>query len=312
MKNVFLLFVMLLSHVTIANVSKVYIAVENESLSSTPVHGTALWSTYIGTGKLAFARGYNYKMKIEYSGVIPPGTIKVSNAFATVSNVVQSGRIFTFNLKIPETTPRLETFQIGYFKSGTALLYAINCEVVEIGKLFSMLVKDTTNTMMVAFAPKSDQLLSMTFIKGTGRKDFSFNGSNLKSIAFFHAIGSGQSSGLFFNSGSFQSGGETNFTIKATVSTVPASGGKIASDVLSRVIDAAADKLYPWVTYKYARMLGGGTGIQQSGSSSGSGTSGGTITVAPVLFEVLPGQTITLPAGTSGFNNFLSAGYNIN
>lgn len=111
---------------------------ENESLSSTPVHGSALWSNYIGSGRLAFAGGYNYKMKIEYSGVIPPGTIKEINAFATVSNVVQSGRIFTFNLKTPETTPRLETLQIGYFKSGTALLYAVNWEVVRRNQFYNL------------------------------------------------------------------------------------------------------------------------------------------------------------------------------
>jgi hypothetical protein len=312
MKKLLILFSMLLCQFTMASISKVYIAVENEALSTVPVHGTTSWSTYIGTSKLAFAKGYRYKMKIEFSGTVPPGTIKVSNSFASVSSIVQSGKIFTFNLTIPVTVPRLSTFQIVHFNSSTNVISGINCEVVEIGKLFSLLVRDTTNTMMVGMAPKSDQLLSMTFIKNTGRKDFTFHGSDLSSIVFHHAVNGGQASGLIFNSGSFQSGGQTNFKLVSTVTTVPNSGGTILSDFLSRIIDSAADKLYPWVTYKYARMLGGATGIQQPGNVTGGGTIGGPITTAPALFEVLPGQTISLPAGTSGFNNFLSAGYNIN
>ena len=308
MKNVLLLALMLFSNILMANVNKVYIAVESEALSATPIHGTTSWSNYIGAGKLAFAKGYTYKMQIEYSGLIPPGTIKASNTSAIVSQVVQSGKIFTFQLSIPETITRLSLFQIGYNKSGTTLSFIIPCEVVEIGALFSMTVKDTTNTLMVSYAAKSDQLMSMTFIKNTGNKYFSFYGSNLQHLKFNHSLSSGQSFGLIFNAGSFQSNSTSQFSLLTMVSGVPASGGKLTADVLSRLIDTAADKHYPWVTYRYARRMPGVTGNQVISTSSGSGT----LTSATTLFEVLPGQQSTLPSGTSGFHNFLSAGYNIN
>ncbi len=179
MKNKLIIFFMLLSHQLMANVNKVFIAVESEALSTTPIHGSASWASYIGVSKLAFAKGYSYRMKIEYSGIIPPGTIKASNSSATISNVIQSGNTFTFNVTIPEITSRLSTFQIGYNKSGSTLSFIIPCEVVEIGTLFSMTVKDTTNTMMVSYAAKTDQLTSIIFIKNTGNKYFTFYGNNL-------------------------------------------------------------------------------------------------------------------------------------
>lgn len=299
---------MVFSNLLMANVNRVYIAVESQALSATSVNGNTSWSNYIGAGKSAFAKGGMYKMKIEYSGLTPPGTIKASNTFADVSQVVQSGKIFTFQLFIPETTTRLSSFQIGYNKGGTTLNFTIPCEMVEIGTLFSMIVKDTTNTLMVAYAAKTDQLLSMTFIKNTGNKYFSFYGTNLQYLKFNHSLSSGQSLGLIFTAGSFQSSITSQFSLLTMVSGVPASGDKLTADVLSRLIDTAADKHYPWVTYRYARRMPGVTGNQVISTSSGSGT----LTSATTLFEVLPGQQSTLPSGTSGFHNFLSAGYNIN
>ncbi len=308
MKNVLLVIFLLLRFQTMANVSKVYIAVESDALSTTPIHGSGSWASYIGVSKLAFATGYSYKMKIEYSGIIPPGTIKASNSSASISNVIQSGATFTFNVTIPALSSRLSTFQIGYNKGGSTLSFIIPCEVVEIGTLFSMTVKDTTNTMMVSYAVKTDQLTSMIFIKNTGNKYFTFYGSNLQNLKFNYSSGSGQASGLIFNSGSFLAGNSTQFSLHASVTATPVSGGKLTTDVLWRLIDNAADKHYPWVTYRYAKRMTGGTGNQMLSTSSGSGT----LSTGTLLFEVLPGQQTNLPEGTSGFHDFLSAGYNIN
>lgn len=308
MKKLLFLIYMLVSMVSSANVSKVYIAHSSETLGTVPVHGTSGWSAYIGLGKLAFAKGNSYKMKIEYSGVIPPGTIKVSNSSALISNVVQAGNVFTFTLSVPAATARLSTFQIGYFKSGTALNYPINCEVIETGKLFSMVVKDTTNTLMVTFTPKKDNLVQLTFNKGTGSKDFMFYGSQLEHIEFSGSLANVNSFGLTYGTSAFQSGGTTAFTLKTTVSTVPVSGGKLTDHMLSLLIDNAADKHYPWATYKYAQKMEGMLSAPTSTGNSG----GGVISTGTLQFEVLPGTVIPLANGLSGFYNFLSSGFNIN
>ncbi len=308
MKKLLFLIYMLVSMVSSANVSKVYIAHSSEALGTVPVHGTSSWSAYIGLGKLAFAKGNSYKLKIEYSGVIPPGTIKVSNSSALISNVVQAGNVFTFTLSVPAATARLSIFQIGYFKSGTALNYPINCEVIETGKLFSMVVKDTTNTFMVTFAPKSDKLLQMTFIKGTGNKEFMFYGSQLEHIKFNAGLPNVHSSGFTYGSSAFQSGGPTTFTLKAAVAIVPVSGSKLTDHMLSLLIDNAADKHFPWATYQYAQKM---EGVLIAPSPMGN-SGGGIISAGTLQFEVLPGTIIPLVNGYSGFYNFLSSGFNIN
>ena len=307
MKNAILLAIMLLSIAASANISKVFVCAENESFSTTPVHGSSSWTTYIGTSKLAFARGYTYKIRIEYSGLIPPGTIDINNASGIISSVERSGNTFSFKLAIPLVTDRLSVFQIGYKKAGATIQNPIPCEVVEIGKLYSMTLQDSTNTTMAAYAAKSQTLASLQFAKQTGKKYFRFYGSDLGNIGFNSSLTSGLAMGLLFNAASFVSVDNTNFKLTATAGTVSATGGKLAEHILGRLIDTAADKLYPWVTYKYAaRMAGEITNV------SGTIPGGGVISGTAISFSLLPGQIVVLPPTTNGFHDFMSANYTVN
>ena len=307
MKNAILLAIMLFSLATSANISKVFVCAENESFSTTPVHGTTSWTTYIGTSKLAFARGYTYKMKIEYSGLIPPGTIATNNNFASVNSVERSGNTFTFKIVIFSTSDRLSTFQVGFRKTGILINYPIACEVVEIGKLYSMTLQDSTNTTMVVFAAKSQTLASLQFAKQTGKKYFRFYGSDLGNIRHNSSLTSGQAMGLLFNASSFASVDNTNFKLTATAGTVSATGGKLADHILGRLIDTAADKHYPWVTYKYAaRMAGEITNILVTIPS------GGVLSGTAFSFSLLPNQIVILPSSTFGVHDVMSATYTVN
>ena len=306
MKNSFLLAFLWFSLTASANVSKVFICAENESFSTTPIHGTSSWATYIGSSKLAFAKGYTYKMKIEYSGLIPPGTIVINNNFAVVNSVERSGNTFAFKFMIPSTSSRLSTFQIGYRKTGNTLQFPIACEVVEIGKLISMTLQDSSNTTMATLGPKSTKLLALQFIKQTGKRHLRFYGNTLGNIRFNHSLTGGQAMGLTFNSASYTAVDNTNFKLTATVGSVNATGGQLAEHILGRLIDNAADKHYPWVTYKYAARLEGDTAI-----GSTSTATEGTLSSA-VFFTVLPGQTIILPLATAGYHDFITATYSVN
>ena len=298
---------MLFSLATSANISKVFVCAENESFSTTPVHGTTSWTTYIGTSKLAFARGYTYKMKIEYSGLIPPGTIATNNNFASVNSVERSGNTFTFKIVIFSTSNRLSTFQVGFRKTGILINYPIACEVVEIGKLYSMTLQDSTNSTMVALAAKSQTLASLQFAKQTGKKYFRFYGSDLGNIRHNSSLTGGQAMGLLFNAASFASIDNTNFKLTATAGTVSATGGKLADHILGRLIDTAADKHYPWVTYKYAaRMAGEITNILVSIPG------GGVLSGTAFSFSLLPNQIVILPSSSFGYHDFMSATYTVN
>lgn len=298
---------MLFSVAASANISKVFVCAENESFSTTPVHGTTSWTTYIGTSKLAFARGYTYKMKIEYSGLIPLGTIATSNSFASVNSVERSGNTFTFKIVIFSTSERLSTFQVGFRKTGTFINYPISCEVVEIGKLYSMTLQDSTNSTSEMFVPKTQTLVSLQFAKQTGKKYFRFYGSDLGNIRFNSSLTSGQAMGLLFNAASFASIDNTNFKLTATAGTVSATGGKLADNILGRLIDTSADKHYPWVTYKYAaRMAGEITNILVSIPS------GGVLSGTAFSFSLLPNQIVILPSSTFGVHDFMSATYTVN
>jgi hypothetical protein len=307
MKNAVLLAIMLLSVAASANTSKVFVCVENESFSSTPIHGTTAWTTYIGASKLAFAKGYTYKIRIEYSGILPPGTIGISNASGTISAIERIGNTFSFKLTIPMATERLMTFQIGYKKTSTTITYPISCEVVEIGKLYSMTLQDSTNTTMAGFVPKSTTLVALQFAKQTGKKHFRFYGSNLGNIRFNTSLSGGQAMGLVFNSTSYAMVDNTNFKLTATTGNVSTTGGQLAEHILGRLIDTAADKHYPWVTYKYAKRMDGAVT-----NESVTNPSGGVISASAISFSLLPGQTVLLPSTTSGYHDFMSAAYTVN
>ena len=307
MKNTFLLAFLWFSLTTSANVSKVFICAENESFSTTPIHGTSSWATYIGSSKLAFAKGYTYKIKIEYSGLIPPGTIVINNNFAIVNSVERSGNTFAFKILIPSTSDRLSTFQIGYRKTGNTLQFPIACEVVEIGKLYSMTLQDSTNTTMAAFATKSTTLLALQFAKQTGKKYFRFYGIDLGNARFNHTTLAGQAMGLLFGANSYTAVDNTNFKLTATAGSVSTTGGKIADHILGRLIDTAADKHYPWVTYKYAKRMDGAVT-----NESVTNPSGGVISASAISFSLLPGQTVLLPSTTSGYHDFMTATYSVN
>lgn len=307
MKNSILLAFLWFSLTTSANVSKVFICAENESFSTKPIHGTSSWTTYIGSSKLAFAKGYTYKIKIEYSGLIPLGTIVINNNFAVVNSVERSGNTFAFKIVIPSTSDRLSTFQIGYIKTGNTLQFPIACEVVEIGKLYSMTLPDSTHSMSEEFVWKTQKLVSLQFAKQTGKKYFRFYGSDLGNIRFNSSLTSGQAMGLLFNAASFASIDNTNFKLTATAGTVSATGGKLSDHILGRLIDTAADKHYPWVTYKYAvRMAGEITNILVSIPS------GGVLSGTAFSFSLLPNQIVILPSTTLGVHDFMSATYTVN
>ena len=307
MKNTFLLAFLWFSLTTSANVSKVFICAENESFSTTPIHGTSSWTTYIGSSKLAFAKGYTYKIKIQYSGLIPLGTIVINNNFAVVNSVERSGNTFAFKILIPSTSDRLSTFQIGYRKTGNTLQFPIACEVVEIGKLYSMTLQDSTNTTMAAFATKSTTLLALQFAKQTGKKYFRFYGIDLGNARFNHTTLAGQAMGLLFGANSYTAVDNTNFKLTATAGSVSTTGGKIADHILGRLIDTAADKHYPWVTYKYAKRMDGAVT-----NESVTNPSGGVISASAISFSLLPGQTVLLPSTTSGYHDFMTATYSVN
>jgi hypothetical protein len=307
MKNAILLAIMLLSIAASANISKVFVCAENESFSTTPVHGTSSWATYIGTSKLAFARGYTYKIRIEYSLFLPPGTIRISNSDGIISTIERSGNTFSFKLAIPLVTDRLSVFQFGYSKTSAIIMHPISSEVVEIGKLYSMTLQDSTNTTMVGFVPKTRTLASLLFAKQTGKKYFRFYGSDLGNIRHNSSLTSGQAMGLLFNAASFASVDNTNFKLTATAGTVSATGGKLADHILGRLIDTAADKHYPWVTYKYAaRMAGEITNILVTIPS------GGVLSGTGFSFSLLPNQIVILPSTTFGYHDFMSATYTVN
>lgn len=307
MKNAVLLAIMLLSVAASANITKVFVCNENETFSATPIHGTTAWTTYIGSSKLAFARGYTYKIRIEYSGILAPGTIGISDGSGTISAIERIGNTFSFKLTIPMATERLMTFQIGYKKTGATIQNPIPCEVVEIGKLYSMTLQDSTNTTMAAFSPKTTTLLMLQFAKQTGKKYFRFYGSDLGNARFNHTTQAGQAMGLLFGTNSYTAVDNTNFKLTATAGSVSTTGGKIAEHILGRVIDSAADKHYAWVTYKYAKRMDGAVTNETITIPSG-----GAISASAVSFSLLPGQIVTLPSTTAGYHDFLSASYSVN
>ena len=64
MKKAVLILFILVSYLSSANVAKVYVSHASEPLGTTPIHGTLSWTSYIGTGKLAFVKGNSYKLKV--------------------------------------------------------------------------------------------------------------------------------------------------------------------------------------------------------------------------------------------------------
>ena len=107
MKKVLFVIILFLvsSYASKAAVSRVFVALSNEALSTVPVQGNLTWSTYLGTSKLAFAKGYTYLIKIEFSsGSL--GTFKSSSTQATISGLVKSGTTYQFNLAISPNSPR--------------------------------------------------------------------------------------------------------------------------------------------------------------------------------------------------------------
>jgi predicted outer membrane repeat protein len=113
--------------------------------------------------------------------------------------------------------------------------------------------------------------------------------------------------GLLFNASSFALVDNTNFKLNATAGTVSATGGKLADHILGRLIDTAADKHYPWVTYKYAARMDGGIT-----NTSVTIPSGGAISGTAISFSLLPNQIVILPSTTSGYHDFMSATYTVN
>jgi hypothetical protein len=170
-----------------------------------------------------------------------------------------------------------------------------------------MTLQDSTNTTMAAFATKSTTLLALQFAKQTGKKYFRFYGIDLGNARFNHTTLAGQAMGLLFGANSYTAVDNTNFKLTATTGNVSATGGQLAEHILGRLIDTAADKHYPWVTYKYAKRMDGAVT-----NESVTNPSGGVISASAISFSLLPGQTVLLPSTTSGYHDFMTATYSVN
>ncbi|MBL0097577.1 MAG: hypothetical protein IPP46_14615 [Bacteroidetes bacterium] len=304
-----LLFVIMLfllsSYASNSAVSRVFVALSNETLSTVPIQGNLTWSTYLGSSKLAFAKGYTYVVKIEFSsGSL--GTFKSSSTQATISGLVKSGTTYQFNLAISPTATRLATFNIG-LESLNPLLTAnlIPCEIVEIGKFYSLILRDTSNTTR-SLATKSPGMSTIVFKNLTGKKSMKFSGSSLTNVKFSSSGNSYISSGITVNPASLTDINSTNFSIEFSATSINSTSGAIKDVLLSRVFDVAADKAYPWVSYKYALMIPPSGQTPPPVTNTGGS---GPLTSSTVNFEILPGKWQVLDQYSVGYNIFLDGRY---
>jgi len=280
-----------------AAINKVFVAVSNESFSATPVSGNLSWSTYIGTSKLAFASGYTYKVKIEFSSG-SPGSLRSSSANAVISENVKTGDTYEFKLEIPATAARLSTFKMGLQTLNQQPTLAPNmilCEVVTIGKFYSMIITDSSATTRYTRGTQVMEVTNITWKKGSGPKYFRFAGGGFTNAKFLPATTAYAMSGITIDPFTITraAGNYIEFMLKPT--TINSSPASLKEVILAKIFDAAVDKPYPWVSYKYAEMY----------TPSGYSTQG--FIEKDRTIEHLYGLIYTLGKYEEGFNIFLDS-----
>jgi len=289
-----------------AAVKNVFIAKGNEAFSTLPINGSLIWSAYISKSKLAFAKGETYRVKIEYTSSIM-GLLMTSSTNAVLNNKLRNGNFLECTMTISATAARLSTFNIGPASIQGAVTDPIPCEILEIGKFYSMSITDNSFTTMSSTGNDKGEISKLFFKKGTGAKTITFKGKDLANVKL---SGNGISmtlGGLSISPAVLTQVSTNSFTI--TVDPVQLSSAAIVIDAsfLAKIYDQAADKVYPWITYKDATMLPA-SGI----SDPGSGTPPGGIISSENRFEELPGIWVTLPSQMMGLRNFLKLILNVN
>ncbi len=306
MKNKILSFFLLLV-LTAGNASaainKVFINVTGETPGNTPVNGSLTWTKYLGSSKLAFAKGYTYLVKIEFSAGTT-GTLQSSSANAVVSGLTKSGSTYTFKLSVSSAAARLSAFDLGIPSLLPAAGNTIVCEVVEIGRFYSLLVTDSSQTTRVTTS-LNPGLSTLVFKSATGVKYLKFSGAQLANARFIHSSASYTSGGISISPPALSGVSATSFTVPLQAITVSSTASLIKEAILSKIMDTAADKSYPWISYKYALM------IPPSGQTPPpvNNTGGSGLTSSTQNFEVLPGQWQILNSFQSGYSIFLEGKY---
>jgi len=143
---------------------------------------------------------------------------------------------------------------------------------------------------------------TVVFKNLTGKKSMKFSGSALINAKFSSSGNAFISSGITMNPANLIDVSSTNFSIEFTASSINATASQIKEVFLSRIFDAAADKAYPWVSYKHALM------IPPSGQTPPPVTNpggSGLLTSSAVNFEILPGKWQVLDQYSVGYSIFL-------
>lgn len=277
MKNLLLILFAFGYTVSQAAVSKVYVAESSENLSTVPVHGTQSWSSYIGTSRLAFAVGYSYKVKIEYT-TKAVGIFTSDVSTVTVSNVVVSGNVLTCNLAVSPNAGRGTFFRL--FRSLTGSITPvdpISCELVNIGAFYYLDLKDSSNTTFSSINANDPTALgTLIFYRNTASKRLIFAGENLEDAEFKHTSTIYVINGITVTPASLQQVSGNFFTLVMIPSALSTgNGASLRTQFLNKIFDRAADKAYPWVSYKYVRMKPTPAGFNTGSSTSSGNTSGG-------------------------------------
>lgn len=254
---VILLFMALQLSSVQAGILKVYVSVGDEPLSGIPVNGSMNWFTYIGASNLAFAKGYTYNVKVEYSAG-STGTFVSSSPLAVISGLVKKNDTYEFKLKIQETASRLSTFNFGLrtLNPTPTLLQSqiVSCEVVEIGRFYSLIIEDSTATTRYTRGNQNMEVTTIAWKKGTGPKYIKFAGGGFTNAKFLPATTAYSAGGITIDPFiiTYAHINYLRFMLKPT--TINSSPSSLKELILAKIFDAAVDKAYPWVSYKYAEM----------------------------------------------------------
>ncbi len=282
-----------------AAISKVYVALANENFSSIPVNGNLNWSTYIGLSKLAFASGYSYKVKIEYTSG-SAGGIRSTSTNALISGIVKTGETYDFKLDIPSSVPRLSTFKMGLQTLNASPVLnsdMISCEVVEIGRFYSMIISDSSATTRYTRGTQNMEVTTITWKKGTGPKYFRFAGGGFTNAKFLPATTAYSVGGITIDPFTITRADINYIEFKLKPTTINSSPASLKEVILAKIFDAAVDKPYPWVSYKYAEMEPP-SGFPNQGFNPKDRT-----------IEHIYGLIYTLNKYEEGFNIFLNSNF---
>ncbi len=283
-----------------AGIQKVFISVGDEPLSSVPVHGILNWSTYIGASKLAFAKGYTYNVKVEYS-TGSAGIFTSGSGQAVISGLVKKNDTYEFKLTISEAALRLSTFDFGLRALNSAPNQlqppVVPCEVVEIGKFYSMIITDSSATTRYTRGTQNMEVTTITWKKGTGLKYFRFAGGGFTNAKFLPVTAVYSTSGITIDPFTIKRADINYLDFILNPTTISSSPASLKQVILAKIFDAAVDKAYPWVSYKYAEMYAP-SGLPNQGFNPKDKT-----------IEHMYGLIYTLGKYEEGFNIFLNSNF---